>query len=133
MTAALGYTIFYVHDVDATLQFFTASFGMDRKFMTPEGDYGELSTGSTTLAFASIELARSNLDTSGGFAPIRLDQPPVGASITLITDDVVGTVNRSLEHGAVLYTAAADKPWGQTVAYLRDANGILIEIATAVG
>lgn len=38
---------------------------------------------------------------------------------------VSGTVGRAIEHGAVLYTAAADKPWGQTVAYVRDPNGIL--------
>jgi lactoylglutathione lyase len=133
MTATLGYTIFYVGDVDATLSFYTDTFGLVRKFITPEGDYGELATGATALAFASTTLAHSNLDESGGFAPIRPDMPPVGASITFITGDVPGTVERAVDHGAELYTAVIDKPWGQTVAYVRDPNGILIEIATAIG
>jgi lactoylglutathione lyase len=34
--------------------------------------------------------------------------------------------------GATRYVNPIDKPWGQTVAYVRDANGILIELATPV-
>lgn len=54
---SLGYTIFYVQDVGATVGFFEAAFGLERRMLTPENDYGELETGSTTLAFASLELA----------------------------------------------------------------------------
>ncbi len=133
MTTALGYTIFYVDDVEATLDFFTNSFGIARRFITPEGEYGELDTGATALAFAANTLAHVNLDSAGGFEPIRPDQPPVGASVTLITSDVAGSVERATRHGASLYLAPTDKPWGQTVAYLRDPNGILVEVATAIG
>jgi len=47
MSTTLGYTIFYVTDVEATLDFFTAAFGFERKMLTPENDYGELATGET--------------------------------------------------------------------------------------
>lgn len=132
MTTRFGYTIFYVDDVPTTLDFFTAAFDIPQRFVAPDGSYGELVTGETTLSFADNALAASNLEKGGGYSPLRASDPPVGASITLITDDVDGTVQRAITHGATRYTATADKPWGQTVAYVRDANGILLEIATPV-
>lgn len=127
----LGYTIFYVADVAATLRFFGA-FGLREKLITPENDYGELDTGTTTLAFASTALAQTNLNAVGGFTPVRPTDPPVGASITLITVDVESAVQAALAAGGTPYVEPVDKPWGQTVAYIRDPNGILVEIATAV-
>ncbi len=35
--------------------------------------------------------------------------------------------------GAVAVAPPAHKPWGQTVSYVRDLNGVLVEIATEVG
>ena len=40
----LGYTIVYVPDVAASLVFFTAAFGLPRKFLHESGPYGELDT-----------------------------------------------------------------------------------------
>ena len=131
-TATLGYTIFYVDDVAATVRFFSAAFGLQPRFVTPEGDYGELDTGTTTLAFASNALADANLDVAGGFTRLAPDAVPPGVSITLVTDDVVGTVAAAVEAGARPYVDPVDKPWGQTVAYVVDPNGVLLEIATAV-
>jgi catechol 2,3-dioxygenase-like lactoylglutathione lyase family enzyme len=51
-----GYTIIYVPDVTASLVFFETAFGFPRRFLHESGDYGELETGETTLAFASHEL-----------------------------------------------------------------------------
>jgi len=128
-----GYTIFYVDDVAATLRFFVEAFGLDQKTLTPDGDYGELDTGPTTLAFASTGLASTNLDAAGGFARLEADAPPPAASITLITGDVDLATRQAIEAGATPYVDPVDKPWGQTVAYVRDRNGILVEIATPVG
>ncbi|NOX31069.1 MAG: VOC family protein [Actinobacteria bacterium] len=132
MPNELGYVIFYVADVRATVSFFANAFSMAAKFVTPENDYGELDTGSTTLAFAAISLGQDNLATAGGLTPIDAELPPVGASITVVTSDVPGTVSAALAVGGQLYVDPVDKPWGQTVAYIRDPNGILIEVATAV-
>ena len=52
----LGYVIVYVADVAASLAFYEAAFGLKRRMLTPEGDYGELDTGATTLAFAAQAL-----------------------------------------------------------------------------
>jgi len=132
MPTTLGYTIFYVSDVAATLNFYTEAFAIQQSFVTPENDYGELDTGATTLAFASTELATSNLEAAGGFTALSPDGPPVGASITLITDDVGAAVDSAEAAGARRYVEPIDKPWGQTVAYVIDPNGILVELATPV-
>ena len=41
--------------------------------------------------------------------------------------------HRALEAGAVKVTSPQVKPWGQTVAYVRDPEGMLVEICTPVG
>lgn len=130
MTVELGYTIFYVDDVRSSLGFYTSAFGLQERFVTPEGDYGELATGATTLAFVSNTLAESNLATAGGFTRLDPTSPPPAVSITLVTDDVPGAVQAAIASGARPYVDPADKPWGQTVAYVLDPNGVLIEIAT---
>ncbi len=132
MTTTFGYTIVYVDDVDATLDFFTRGFGLTRRFLSPEGDYGELDTGGTTLAFASTTLARSNLDQAGGFTPLTEGAAPPAVSITLVTEDVEAAVQAAVAAGARPYVEPINKPWGQTVAYVVDPNGVLIEVATAI-
>lgn len=132
MAIELGYTAFNVRDVDQTLTFFTEAFDMVRRFFHPEGDYGELDTGQTTLSFVANELAHANLDAAGGFTESSADAPPCAASITLVTDDVSSAVDRAIACGAQPYVAPTEKPWGQTVAYVRGPDGILIEIATPV-
>jgi lactoylglutathione lyase len=132
MTTTLGYTIFYVADVRATIAFFQKAFGLEAKFVTDEGDYGELATGTTTLAFAATPLAMDTLGLAGGFTPSDPNQPPQGASITLVSDELDALFTQALTAGATRYVDPVDKPWGQTVAYVRDANGILIELATPV-
>lgn len=128
----LGYTIFTVDDVEETVSFYSRAFGIPRRFVTPEGDYGELETGQTTLAFVANELAHSNLDAAGGFVELDSRQAPMAASITLVTSDLASVTAQALEHGATNYVAPVEKPWGQTVTYLRDPNGILVEIATPI-
>jgi uncharacterized glyoxalase superfamily protein PhnB len=51
----------------------------------------------------------------------------------LLTGDVGSALERAVKAGATVYVEPVDKPWGQTVAYVRDPNGFLIEIATPVG
>lgn len=125
-----GYTILYVEDVAKSIDFYEKSFGFTRKFITAENDYAELSTGSTTLSFASIELANTNLQ--NGFTKSGLDQKPFGIEIGFVTDDVEGVLKVAVQNGAKIVEAPKQKPWGQTVAYLRDINGFLIEVCTAM-
>ncbi|MCC9016836.1 VOC family protein [Flavobacterium lipolyticum] len=123
-----GYTILYVEEVEKSVSFYENAFGFSRKFVTPEADYGELSTGETTLSFASKELAAQNL--KDGFIESKPDQKPFAIELGFITDDVEELVQKAIGAGATLVKEPAQKPWGQVVAYVRDPDGFLIEICT---
>jgi lactoylglutathione lyase len=126
-----GYTILYVSDVTKSIEFYENAFGFERKFITPDNDYGELNTGETTLSFASKELANSNL--KNGFLVSNLANQPFGIEVGFITDNVDETIEKALSAGAIITEKPKQKPWGQTVAYIRDIDGFLIEICTTMG
>ena len=48
-------------------------------------------------------------------------------------DDVPGAYATALDAGATAMQEPAEKPWGQTVAYVRDPNGTLVELGEPVG
>jgi lactoylglutathione lyase len=127
---SLGYVILYVKDVAATLAFYEAAFGLARRFFHDDHGkaYGELETGATRLAFASLELANAHLKQE--VVTASLDQPPLGFEIALVTPDVPAWYARAVQAGATAVSEPAAKPWGQTVAYLRDQNGHLVELCT---
>jgi lactoylglutathione lyase len=122
------YTIFYVNDVTKAIEFYEKAFGFSRKFITPDNDYGELATGETTLSFASVKLAKSNL--KDGFIVNSNNHQPFGQEIGLTTDNVEQTVASAIEAGGLLVEKPMTKPWGQVVAYVRDRDGFLLEICT---
>jgi uncharacterized glyoxalase superfamily protein PhnB len=129
-SASLGYVILYVNDVSATLTFYEQAFGLSRRFFHDDQGkaYGELETGSTRLAFASLELAKEHLmEDVVAAAP---DKSPLGFEIALVTTDVASLFARAVNAGASVVSAPAAKPWGQTAAYLRDKDGHLVELCT---
>lgn len=125
-----AYTILYVQDVTKSVDFYENAFGFRRKFISPENDYGELLVGATTLSFVSIELANSNL--TDGFVTSSLTNKPFGIEIGFTTDNVEATISAAINAGATMVEKPKTKPWGQTVAYVRDIDGFLIEICTAM-
>ncbi len=124
-----GYTILYVEDVEATLAFYVKAFGFTQKFITPEKDYGELETGGTTLAFASYSVAEFNGIAIEKRKPEALPSP---FEITFVADDIESAWKQAVETGAEIVKEPAKKPWGQTVGYLRDINGFLVEVCTKI-
>ncbi len=123
-----GYTIFYVADVEKTIAFYERAFGFSRKFISPEKDYGELVTGDTTISFASFALGASNFPK--GYEKISSDSKPVGMEIAFVSDNIDLDFKKAIEEGAEEYVEVVSKPWGQKVGYLRDINGILIEVCS---
>lgn len=126
-----AYTILYVTDVTKSIEFYEKSFGFNRKFITPEEDYGELDTGQTTISFASLELANSNL--KNGFEESSLERKPFAVELGFVTDNVEEILDLAKQNGATVLEEPKQKPWGQTVAYIRDIDGFLIEICTPMG
>ncbi len=123
-----AYTILYVSDVKRTAEFYAKTFGFEVRFIAPGDEYAELSSGSTTLSFAALPLASSNL--KNGFQEADLNAKPFGMEIGFTTVDVPALVDKALAAGATLLEEPKEKPWGQVVAYVRDPDGFLIEICT---
>ena len=126
----LGYTIVYVPDVAASLDFFERAFGLKRRFLHESGTYGELDTGETTLSFAAHELAASNWP--GGHVKASEASQPLGMEIGLVTDTVEQAHAQALACGATELSAPTSKPWGQVVSYVRTPDGCLVELCTPV-
>ncbi len=122
------YTILYVQNVEKSIHFYENGLGLKRKFIHPENLYGELITGETILAFASIETASSNL--KDGFVQSKVSEKPFGIEIGFTTQKVEETIQNAIKHGAILVEEPKTKPWGQIVGYVRDIDGFLIEICS---
>ena len=123
----LGYIIFYVQDVGATVAFYEKAFGLARRFVHESGGYAEMETGATALAFVEEGAAKEH-----GFS-VRHHRPKDEASaveVALVTPDVAGAYAHAVEAGAEATQPPKQKPWGQTVAYVRDLNGVLVELCT---
>jgi lactoylglutathione lyase len=123
----LGYVIIYVPDVKAAVEFYEKAFGLQRRLIHESG-YGELETGATALAFATEQLAERN---GVVMRPNRRsDQEAAGAEIALVVADPQACFQRAVAEGATKVKEPTLKPWGQTVAYVRDLNGFLVEICS---
>lgn len=123
-----GYTILYVDDVRASLAFYEQAFGLKTAFLHESGDFGQLDTGATALAFSSRRLMEEL-----GKHPGRADAARPCNEIALVTADVPAALARALAAGATPIQDAEDMPWGQTVAYVADPDGFLVELCTPIG
>lgn len=126
----LGYTLVYVADVTATVDFYERAFGLPRRFVHESGTYAEMETGATALAFAAETLAESH-----GFSirPNRSGEVAAAFELCLVCDSPEQAYDHAVAAGAVALKPAERKPWGQQVAYVRDLNGCLVELCTAMG
>lgn len=122
-----GYTIIYVLDVEKALAFYEEAFGLKRKFLHESKEYGELETGKTVLAFASEKLVQGL-----PFTPNRSGNLASGFEIALVTSDISKAYGHAVSAGAVALKEPEQKPWGQWVAYVRDLNGVVVEICTPI-
>jgi len=123
-----AYTILYVQDVKKSLSFYEKAFGFKMKFLVPNEEYGEFDTGDSTLSFASVSLTKKNLP--DGFIESKTSGKPFGIEVGLTTTDVEKVFKDAIKAGAIEVRKGEKKPWGQTVAYVRDIDGFLIEICT---
>jgi catechol 2,3-dioxygenase-like lactoylglutathione lyase family enzyme len=124
-----GYTIIYVPDVVASIEFFERAFGLKRRFIHESG-YGELETGETALVFATHTLGKSNLP--DGYIEASASERPLGVEVALVTESVSDAHAQAVSAGAVSLKAPMIKPWGQTVSYVRCPDGTLVELCSPV-
>lgn len=128
MNVKLGYVVIYVPDVKEALRFYQLAFGVAQRFLHESGEYGELETGSTALAFAN----ETTTPTSAEFEPNRTNRKAAAAEVAFVVKDVDAAYARALSAGAATVLAPTTKPWGQVVSYVRDLNGFLVAICSEV-
>ncbi len=121
-----GYTILYVSDVPKTVDFYEKVFGLKQQFLDECEQYAEMETETTTLAFAHTDLAQSNLPQ--GFQENSRSNLPVGIELGFVTDDGFAAFKDAVSAGAAIVVEPKVKPWGQTVAYVRDVDEVLVSI-----
>ena len=126
----LGYTLIYVEDVTKSIEHYEACYGLTRRFISDESDYGEMETGATTLSFARYDLATKSVNE---FQPNDPKNPPAGIEIAFLADDVEAAYRHAVANGATPLMEPITKPWGQVVSYVRDINGVLVEICSPMG
>jgi lactoylglutathione lyase len=124
----LAYTILYVQDVRRSTEFYAKAFGLKVKFIHESGDYGEMDTGSISLAFCSVALLQAQ-----GKSPRTADVKAPCSEIAFTTSDVPKALTQALAAGAVLLQEPEMMAWGQTVAYLADPDGFWVELCTPMG
>jgi uncharacterized glyoxalase superfamily protein PhnB len=125
-----AYTIFYVQDVVKTIEFYEKAFGFKRTFVADTAEFGQLDTGGTALSFSTIELITGEIP--GGFIASDTKKQPLGMEVAFATENVEQAYKAAIDAGAMEVTRPAVKPWGQTVGYVRDINGFLVEICTPI-
>jgi uncharacterized glyoxalase superfamily protein PhnB len=127
----LRYTGFFVRDVAAAVRFYEAAFGLRVRYVHPSGGYAELDTGATLLAFVGEAFEAQAALLHG--RQLRVNRPeldPIGAQLAFVTDDLGRDWQRAVDAGAEVVALPEHKPWGQTAGYLRDRDGILVELTT---
>ena len=131
MTTRFAGTVVYVRDPAASVDFYRRAFGFSRRHFDEHenGAYAELDTGEVLLAFASHELVGRHLP--GEWAANDPSSNPAGFELYLLVDDVAAAYLTAIGAGATAVAPPAPKERGQTVGYVRDADGVLVEIASA--
>lgn len=123
----LAYTLLYVDDVEKSMTFYSKAFGLEVAFLHESKQYGEMMTGPTKLGFVHHETASSH---EFEYEKLSLAKNAPGIEIAFTTDSVEQSFNRAVKAGATPVSKPKKKPWGQTVSYVRDCNGLLVEICS---
>jgi uncharacterized glyoxalase superfamily protein PhnB len=56
----------------------------------------------------------------------------MGIELGFSCSDVEAAYAKAIQAGAIAVSAPTQKPWGQIVSYVRDHNGVLIEICSVI-
>ncbi len=126
--ANFSHVIFYIKDISRAISFYKDAFDIQLKYIHESNQYAELNTGATTIAFASETLGSSNLPE--GYIPHDITKLPLASEICFTVSDVQKSYKRAIAVGGISVVSPEIKAWGQTVAYIRDPNGLLVEIAS---
>ncbi|HXT05375.1 MAG TPA: VOC family protein [Roseiarcus sp.] len=121
----LSSVVLYVPDVAAAAAFYERAFGLRLRHADPNGEFGEMETGGIPLVFVA-EGRRA--EAGHTFRAHRPFEQPAATEVGFVAQDVAAAYDDALRAGALPYEAPNTRSDGQTVAYVRDLNGVLVEI-----
>ncbi|XP_057809517.1 uncharacterized protein LOC131023891 isoform X2 [Salvia miltiorrhiza] len=124
---AYAYTVVYVKDVAKSVDFYAKALGYNVRRLHDSHRWGELESGSTTIAFTPAK--QHETDDLTGSVKIR-DRNPV--EVCFDYDDVDAAFKRAVENGAEAVAKPEEKEWGQKVGYVRDIDGIVVRLGSHV-
>ncbi len=125
----LKYTVLYVGDIKRAVEFYERAFGLKNRFIHESGQYAEMETGDSTLAFASDALAGTFFKGQDGYTRNVPGEKPAGIQISFEPEDVELAYQRAVDAGALGVVKPELKPWGWVSAFVRDLDGVLVELA----
>jgi len=120
---APDYVVLVVEDLERSLAFYVGLLGLALGHRS--GPYAQLATGRTRLALYERGAMSETLG-----APLRAPEPDApGFEIGFKVANVDVAYVELVGLGAAPAVAPRTRPWGQRVAYLRDPDGHLVELA----
>ena len=122
----LGFVILYTRDVANKMAFYERAFGMQKKFLADQGVYGEMD-GEVPLQFVQEDFAGGYVS---DFVPNRAERPPAATEIGFLCEDAPAAYQRAIDAGCTSISPPAKRPWGPTIAFVRDDEGVLIELCS---
>jgi len=121
----LSFVIMYTRDVASKMAFYERAFGMQQGRLADTGVYGEMLGGDVKVQFVQEDFARQYVP---NFLPNRLERPAPGIEIGFIFNDVATAFQRAIDAGCTSVAAPAKRPWGPTIGFVRDDEGVLVEM-----
>lgn len=121
------YVILIVDDLERALRFYTEVLGLSLGHRS--GDYAQLDTGATRLGLYTRNAMAKTLGFS--LQPPAHDAP--GFEIGFKVPDVDAAYAELVAREVSSVTPPTTRPWGQRIAYIRDPDGHLIELAQDLG
>jgi lactoylglutathione lyase len=125
------FPMLWVADVPASVRFHEDGLGGVVDHAHDDGSYAEVQLGSMTLGLVAEAEARRHLPVP--FRPYADTDVPAAFELYLEVPDADEVAARAIAAGATLLAPPSDKPWGRRVAYLRDPNGVVVELASPLG
>ena len=122
----LGFVILYTRDVARKMAFYERAFGMKRKYLAEKEVFGEME-GEVPLQFVREDFVKTEVQ---DFVPSRPDRSPAAIELGFLLKDVPAAYARAMEAGCISVSAPQKKPWGSVVAFVRDDEGVLVELCS---